>query len=217
MDDARFVRDVLIEEAINAGRWNLVVFEAYRTAELLIKGIIYSVGNPPDRHHRLHHLIKCFSKTLEENRQAFPFIYKAIDSNGHYYHVRFVGETVQLLKHMAGTYTQLGSLVRLQNPYLPLGLTRCGTTVSIVQGETRLLVSTDSSLHEVINYERVILRAPEESRLERLKELVAILLTTRTEAFYSERLFSKKEGEEAVRKLALVYELSRAFEIHERI
>jgi hypothetical protein len=38
--DAAFVRDHFIPAAMESRRWNIVVFEAFRTIELLLKGMV---------------------------------------------------------------------------------------------------------------------------------------------------------------------------------
>lgn len=216
LDDARFVREVLMDAAARANKWNIVVFESYRAAELLIKGIIYSMGYEPRSHHRLHSLVAQLSGILEKDKHSLPFVYKAIDSRGNCYLLRIVGRTLKLLKLISGSYTQLGSTV-LENAYLPPKLIKSGFTISVHQGPKELLITCDSSVASEITYERELLKAPDESRLEQLKQLVEILLSTREEAFYSERPFTQDDGEKAIHTLSTVCELSKAFEVNERI
>jgi hypothetical protein len=44
VEDAIFIRDVVIPRAQAAERWNIVVFEAYRVSELLIKALFFFAG-----------------------------------------------------------------------------------------------------------------------------------------------------------------------------
>lgn len=217
LDDARFVREVLMDAAFRAKKWNVVVFEAYRAAELLIKGIIYSMGYEPRSNHRLHSLVADLSVILEKDKHRLPFVYKAIDSSGNCYLLRIVGQTLKLLKQVSGSYTQLGSVVNLENAYLPPKLIKSGFSISVHQGATEVFNTCDSSVNSEITYERDILKAPDESRLEHLKQLVEVLLSTREEAFYSERLFTQDDGEKTIHTLSTVCELSKAFEVNERI
>ena len=64
ISDAHFVKNVFIPAAFRFYRWNIVVFEAYRASELLVKGIIYSIGFEPEEHHRLHDLVARFREIL---------------------------------------------------------------------------------------------------------------------------------------------------------
>ncbi len=205
-----------MDAAVHAKKWNIVAFESFRSAELLIKGLIYSMGYKPKRTHRLHNLVARFSAILEKNKHKLPFIHTTVDSNGNCYQLRMAGRNLQLLKQVSGRYTQLGS-IHLENPFLPPKLVRSGTTISVHQGAKKLLIACDSSLSSEITYERDILAAPDESRLESLKQLVEVLLSTREEAFYSERLFTQDDAEKAVHMLSTVFELSKAFEVFERI
>ena len=47
IEDARFIRDRFIPVALAAGRWNVVVHQAYQATELLIKGMICIAGHQP--------------------------------------------------------------------------------------------------------------------------------------------------------------------------
>ena len=95
IDDAYFVYDVFVPAAFGANRWNVVVFEAYRAAELLVKGIIYSTGYEPEQHHRLHDLVARFSQIFEQEQERLPFIYRAAESKGNYYEIHVAkGEQV---------------------------------------------------------------------------------------------------------------------------
>lgn len=217
LDDAQFVKDVLIDTAFRAEKWNIVVFEAYRSAELLIKGITYSAGYAPRRHHRLHSLVERLSAILEKNKHRLPFIHKAVDPTGNCYRLLVAGGTLQLLKQISGTYSLLGSTTRLQKAYLPPRLVLSGTNISVFQGPKKILSTCDSSVSNTITYEKEFLRAPDEVRLERLRKLVQILLSTREEAFYHEQTFYQGDAEDAVRMLSTVFELSGAFEVYERL
>lgn len=216
LDDARFVRAVLMDAAVRAKKWNIVVFEAYRAAELLVKGIIYSMGYEPRQHHRLHTLVARLSAILEKHENRLPFLCKATDRNGNCYQIRIAGKTMRLFKQIAGTYTQLGSTTHLSNPYLPPKLVRNGSSIAVHQGSKRILSTVDSALTDGIRYEREFLRAPDRERVDRLKSLVAVLLLNREVAFYSERLFLEEHGVTAISTLAEVFELAEAFEIYDR-
>lgn len=216
LDDARFVRAVLMDAAARAKKWNIVVFEAYRAAELLVKGIIYSMGHEPRQHHRLHTLVARLSAILEKNRSGLPFLCKAMDPNGNCYQIRIADKTMRLFKQIAGIYTQLGCTTHLPNPYLPPKLVRNGSSIAVHQGGMRILSTSDSALTDSIRYEREFLRAPDPERVSSLKSLVEELLLNREVAFYSERLFLEEHGVAAISTLSRVFELAEAFEIYDR-
>jgi len=215
MDDAHFVKQVFLSAAFEAGRWNLVLFEAYRAAELLVKGIFYLAVYEPKQHHRLHDLVARLSEILEQ----VPFIYRAVEANGNYFQVAITPREFQLLKQINGAYTLLDSSCRpsLPNPYVPPRLVRNGSAVSIWQGDQELLNTCDSDVTANVSYEKKVLCPPDANRLGDMKQLVEVLYATREEAFYSARHFTRAEAELSKSNLDLVFQLSKAFEFFERV
>lgn len=217
IDDARFVYEVFIPSAVNAEQWNIVVFECYRASELLVKGIINSMGYEHKQSHKLHKLVHRLQQILQKEKNQVPFIYRAVQPSGNYYETRIRSGYLILLRCVNGVYTQLGATISLPNPYIPPRLYIEGSSVSVKQGSNKLLSTCDYAMTDNVSYKKKILRPPDETRLNCLNEMVELLLSTREEAFYIERFFKREESVEYAQILTRVFELSKAFEFTERI
>jgi hypothetical protein len=153
--DAAFVRDHFIPAAMESGRWNIVVFEAFRTIELLIKGIVCLSGHEPvvpraGRNHEVHHLVDHFLKLLEAKTSLQPFLYSAASPRGGAYGIYSDGASIQLLKRIAGSYTSMASTATGQpisiDRLLRLRLDVQGFTLSVYCGDELILRTSDASI-----------------------------------------------------------------------
>ena len=110
IEDAAFVRDHFIPTATKSQRWNIVVYEAFLTIELIVKGMICLSGNKPDKNHDVHHLVDQFHKLLPDEINSQPFLYSAASPSGHAYGIYSDGRSIQLLKKVHGVYTSMASV-----------------------------------------------------------------------------------------------------------
>jgi hypothetical protein len=116
--DAAFVRDHFIPAAMESRRWNIVVFEAFRTIELLLKGMVCLSGHVPRQSHEIHYLVDDFIKFLGTKTDLQPFLYSAASPNGGAYGIYWDGASIQLLKRIAGLYTLIASTGTKQPIYI---------------------------------------------------------------------------------------------------
>jgi len=216
IEDAQFVYDTFIPVASREKHWNIVVFESYRTSELLVKGIIYASGYEPKETHKLHELVSSFCKLLKTNKEKMAFVYSMLTPDGDRYSIRFIEGCIEIFKCILGSYTLLDSAT-LPNPYIAPKFKRDGISISIQQENETVLSTCDASLTGNFFYEKHIPTPPSENRINMLRELVETLLQTRIEAFYSEREFTEDEAQIAIENLQSVFQLSKAFAITDRI
>jgi hypothetical protein len=199
--DATFVREHFIPVALELKRWNIVVFEAFRAIELLMKGMICLSGHAPRQSHEIHFLVDDFLRLLATDGNSQPFLYSAASPSGHAYGIYWDGTSIQLLKKVAGLYTLLGSTPTEEVPIdrlLRLRLDVDGSKVSIYCGGELILQTTDSSISDPIRFSRSFERAPDLGRVHRLKDAAERLRATREDAYFGTVLFSKQNAEEAV-------------------
>lgn len=217
MEDATFVREKIIDMAVHAQRWNIVVFELYRSAELLIKGIIYSFGYEPMQHHKLHNLIEQLSNLLEKSKESLLFNHKILDPSGNCYKIKIIRNSMYLTRQINGLSTILAFTPKMPSAYLTPKLVRTGSAIAVYQDKKIIISATDTSISDNIHYEADFIRKPNEQNLEQLKTIVKNLLSTREQAFYRERHFSQTDGENAIEALHEVFNLVKAFEFCERL
>jgi hypothetical protein len=211
--DAAFVRDHFIPAAMKAKRWNIVVYEAFRTVELLIKGIFCLSGNKPDKkNHDVHHLIDKFLTLLEAERNSQPFFYSATSPSGHAYGIYSDGKSIQLMNKVHGIYTSMAAAPREAsiNELLLLELEVKGSTVSVYCGDKLIFKQTDSTIPDATNFSRSF-KCPDPAQLKPLRRTAKQLKKKRTLAFFGEVHFSKRDAEEAVSLMHSALSAAKAF------
>lgn len=200
--DAAFVRDHFIPAAVESERWNIVVFEAFRTIELLMKGMVCLSGHAPRQSHEVQYLVDDFLELLAAKRDSQPFLYSAASPSGHAYGIYWDGTSIQLLKKVAGLYTVLASTGREQmasiDRLLRLSLDVEGFAVSVYCGNELILRTADASILDATRFSRSFERAPDPARVETLRRCAERLRATREDAFFGTVPFSKEDAEEAV-------------------
>src|SRR5262245_17136247 len=85
--DALFVRDQILPLAVSSKRWAIVMYESFRVAELLTKGIICMSGYAPKSTHEIPALIGDLIDRLSTGRPRIPFVLGARMQGGHTYGV----------------------------------------------------------------------------------------------------------------------------------
>jgi HEPN domain-containing protein len=213
--DAAFVRDHFIPAAMKSKRWNIVVFEAFRTIELLIKGMVRLYGHEPGGrpNHGVHHLIDHFLKMLAAEKNSQRFLYSAASPSGHAYGIYSDGTLIELLKKVHGVYTSIAAWEQMASidQLLRLRLDVEGSQVSVYCGDELILGTTDSSIPDATRFSRSFNRAPDPSKVKILKKAAKQLRKKRTVAFFGEVPFSKRDAEEAVSLMNSALLASRAF------
>jgi hypothetical protein len=213
--DAAFVRDHFIPAAMESERWNIVVFEAFRTIELLMKGMVCLSGHVPRQSHEVQYLIDDFLALLTAKRDSQPFFYSATSPSGHAYGIYFDGTSIQLLKKVAGFYTLLASTGTKKETsidrLLRLRLDVEGFTVSVYFGDELLLRTADAAISDATRFSRSFERTPDPVRVETLRRSAEQLRANREAAFFGTVPFSKEDAEAAVLLMKSALSEARAF------
>jgi hypothetical protein len=213
--DAAFVRDHFIPAAMKSERWNIVVFEAFRTIELLIKGILCLSGHAPRQSHDVQYLIDDFLKLLAPKKDSQPFLYSAASPAGHAYGIYWDGTSIQLLEKVAGLYTVLASTEWKQMPsidrLLRLRLDVEGFTVSVYCSDELILQMSHASIPDATRFSRSFNRALDPAKVKTLRRAAERLRATREDAFFGTVSFSKEDAEAAMSLMNSALEASKAF------
>ena len=218
--DAVFIRDEVIPKAQDAGRWNIVVFEAYRVSELLIKALFFYAGWSPRQSHELDKVIDDLQRLLEKTKYSIPFVYSLVAKGGNCYAVTFLGNRIRFFKRISNVYTQIGGGHYLPsltvNDIVTLRIDINGSLLTVkLNNEVILSISDSSITQQPLQLHRTLVKPADSARVEKIKKIVTALRRTREEAFYSERSFSEQEAEEAIAHMMEVIDLSKAFLVEE--
>jgi hypothetical protein len=215
--DAAFVRDHFIPAAMKSERWNIVVFEAFRTIELIIKGIVRLSGREPLPNHEVHRLIDHFLRILAAEKNSQPFLYSAASPSGHAYGIYSDGTSIQLLKKIAGVYTEMASTgmeyMASIDRLLRLRLEVERFEVCVYCGDELILRQSDASIPDATRFSRSFNRVPDPAQVKTLRRAAKQLRKKRTPAFFGEERFVKSDAEEAMSLMKSALEASTAFVI----
>jgi len=219
-EDAVFIRDVVIPHAHAARRWNIVIFETYRVSELFTKSLFFFAGYSPKETHGLDYLIDRWCQILDKAKWSAPFVYSLMATGGNGYGVTIINNRIEFLKRIANTYTLLGSaplqsLVVDDIMALQIGVDHYCWTVT--KDDEVILSGTDASLSEPLRLQRTLVKPADRARVENIKKFLRELRGPREEAFYSERPFTEQEANQAIDRMAGIFELSKAFFVEERL
>jgi HEPN domain-containing protein len=212
--DAVFVREKIIPLALTEGRWNVVVFESYRVAELMFKGMICLSGYTPRETHELNRLTKQLVDILKSQCHAVPFLYAVQDRKGNYYGAGVSGKTIWVFKYVAGIYTDMASVSLRQlsiDELLRLRLEVSHNVVRLFIGSTEIIAHTDSSIDSAVRIQKGFERCPDSSRVQQIEQAGQKLLAEREHAFYSTRVYTEQDALQAVKLVKIVQEASEAF------
>jgi HEPN domain-containing protein len=213
IEDAAFVRDHFIPVAMKSKRWNIVMFEAFRTIELIIKGMVRLSGHEPRNSHEVKYVIDDFLKLLARKRKSLPFLYSAASPSGHAYGIYSDGTFLELLKKVHGTYTSLAA-IRSEtsiDQLLQLRLDVEKSTVSVYCGDELILRTTDSTISDATRFSRSFNSPSNPAQIETLKKAAEQLKKTRPVAFFSDKFFSEDDAKKALSLMDSALEASKAF------
>jgi len=214
VDDAFFVRDKFLPQALENERWNIVVYEAYRIIELLLKGMISLSGFLYLKDHNLEKVLVDYLQKLSKYDRFLPFSYRLVSKEIIYYFLDMdFSNNIRLLKYKSNTFTELagGNFGMISNDDLPsMGLKYVKNSWKFFKDGLEVLSSTDVgnidndsfglniSLPKMLNPERVI----------NINNIASELLENREIAFYTEKIFSPEDASEAISKMNKIFELS---------
>jgi HEPN domain-containing protein len=218
-EDAIFIKDEIIPRAYAVRRWNVVVFEAYRVAELFTKSLFFYAGYEPKESHELDKLIDKLCNLLDKTNWSVPFIYSLIGKKGNCYGVSFLNNRIEFLKRVANRYTVLGSapLPSLAiDDILSLQIDVNHFCWTVRKGNEVILSGMDASLSEPFQLKRTLVKPSHNVIVPIIKSFLTELRDTREESFYSERPFSEQDADQAIARMTRIFDLSKAFFVEER-
>jgi HEPN domain-containing protein len=219
IQDACFVRDSFIPIALTQARWNIVVYEAHRATELLIRGMICQMGFKPPEDHNISGLVSFLSNRLPGARDsAIPFTIGAYTEIGKGYGILLEGgelQRINLYRLENGVYTQLGAS---QGTHLPkegridLRLEVNPPQIKVHLNNSSVLVTTDSSYNGPFTIiDRSFVTVPETAKIRILKKLGERLRKNRNPAYYSEQVYLKDDALDALSNMQESFETAKAF------
>ena len=123
VSDAVYIRDNILPSARIACRWNVVVYEAFRVCELLLKGFVCLAGYTPKSNHELGHLLDQLPDLLSVRSRKLPFLVGIADDQQNAYGVSCDGETVWLQSSCSAPSRRWGAVDR--RPWIQLSRCFC--------------------------------------------------------------------------------------------
>lgn len=110
ISDALFIKDEIIPRAERESRWNMVVFECFRVAEIMIKAIICLSGHTPRHIHDLDSLLSGLVGIVDKSGDS-PFYIAHLDDRDNWYGVSVVDEGVEVFVVAKGDLYVIGQRV----------------------------------------------------------------------------------------------------------
>lgn len=220
IEDAFFIKDLVMPMGCEAERWIVVVFEAYRVSELYIKALFFYSGYSPKETHQLDVIVNDLCAFLKKEKWKVPFLYSLVESSGDGYGIIFIGTSLQFFKRIANTYTELGVYEISEIPtgdLVNIKINVDGPHITVFLGKKAIIKTSNSFLKQSLKLHRTLVKPSDGECIDKLKRLVAELRDTREQAFYSERLFTKDEASIAIEKMNRIVELSKSFLVLERV
>jgi len=223
IEDAYFVRDIFIPSAFEKQKWNIVVYEAYRVVELVVKGIMCLAGIPPILEnqakytHNIKKLIILFQNELSKVNGRVPyFLALKSPSSDNHYGIEIIGNKAYLYIYVAGLSTELQSPIDLSSisvdGLINLNFHYEDNTLTLIHNNKTLTLHTDATFGaDKLKFEMGFQRIPDNERVNKIAEIGELLLKNRTAAFYSERIYSKEDALTALDNMNEALEASKAF------
>lgn len=214
LNDARFVRDHFIPLARAERQWNIVVYEAHRATELLVRGMICQRGLTPCRHHEIsQHVNFLLQNTPSSGRPNLPFTIGAYNRNNGYGLVLYA-DNFELLKLVAGVYTSLAC-----GPTDPLFTGRDKFKLQIENSQITVSVDdrcvatvTDSTLiGPFIVIDNSFVLQPDITRARMLRKISNQLSKHRDGAYYGEQQYTQTDAAHAVTYMNECFQITAAF------
>jgi len=215
IDDARFIKEHTIDIALNHKRWNIVVYEAQRVTELLLKGIICLTGHSPSHTHNFSNLVDELCNILP-TLSRIPTFLATYTEDGSGYGVQINEDEIRFYRRDGVVYTQLGSGSSLsaQRGELFNADKLANVSIRVKNGTITLLTDgqeisseADPTYKGQAEIERGFVHQPNYYRVEQLKKIGKKLRRNREKAFYGEHAFTQEQAEKA---RSLMHEANKA-------
>lgn len=216
VNDARFVRDHFIPVARSHERWNLIVYEAHRATELLLRSMICQLGFKPSEHHDISTHVAFLRDHLPGSRHSnVPFTIGAYIKSGEGYGVIIDAvNNIRLFRLENDVLTQLGATRTIELPTEGLINVRfeVDREIRVYFNDACLLATTDSSYtgpFTIIG--RSFVRQPRATTVRLLRKLGHLLTKERNPAYYGEQQYSKNEAMHAISYMEESFEIAATF------
>ena len=205
IEDALFIRDRLLQIAVEQGRWNIAVFESYRIIELVIKGMICLMGSQPERTHEIDKLVDQLLKASSSpsgNAHHLPLTLAVLTTDQDHYGVDFIDGAAILYWYNAGSYTRLAAAYDLSNldlnELIDVHLHRKGTRIDVFIGQTCIMSADNPDLTDPLKSESTFRIMPDGVRAEKIKKAGSALREKREASFYSETAYDQEQALNAI-------------------
>ena len=217
--DASFVREHLIPTALSEDRWNIVVYEAHRGTEFLMRGMVCLLGSKPPEHHNLSghvtHLLRCLPG---EKDSKMPFTIGAYVEEGKGYGVLIrenAPSNVEVWRLDNGVLTNLGRGPEIELPVegpTNLRLEVDPPVIRVYLNGTCLAADTDCThIGPFTTIDRSFVRQPKSEAVRRLRKLGKQLTKKRNPALYGEQQYTKNDAMHAISYMNKSFGISAAF------
>lgn len=219
--DATFVRRYSIPLALEHKRWNIVVYEAQRVTELLLKGIICLTGCQPLHTHQIHELVEQLSQilpTLPEDSLVFV----ACTPSGEGYGVRIFKDRITIFRRdddkdcetTLGASISAGPLLSADR-LLNFELQVVNETLILSCEGNHIATRTDRTYQGKPDIQRGFTRQPSREKVTRLNNIGERLKINRETAFYGEVEFSEDHAKESIGLMEEAFLVASCFFVEE--
>lgn len=216
VDDASFIRANFIPIAIKNKKWNLVVSEAHRAAELLLNGLIHlAVGFHSQTLHNLEGLAEKFGDSLTQAKGSLPFAVGYYSGNGDCYGLMVKKNSIQVLQRLGSVYMVIASihdacLASDTRAKIDLEVSESGEINLSINGNLRIRHTGNiPKATPLVPIRRRLDIAPRSKRLIELKQISKCFThKSMIDARYSKREFTESEALEAKSQMDRIFELS---------
>lgn len=204
IDDAHFTQTNFVPVALEHEKWNIVVYEAHRATELILRGMICLCGQQPDADHDLSRHVRVLEdRLLDAPKSSLPFYTGIFTDRGDALGILLDRGSVTLMRRVRGTYTSLGHISaqgRYADP-VSVRLEVDGFQIS-VETDIGYIRTVDSSLTGPLRRitKRIELESAQAriSRMRSLRKIGQRLYKKRNPAMYAEEQFAREDAEAAI-------------------
>jgi len=201
IEDAIFIKEHVVSVAMQYQRWNIVVFEAQRVTELILKGIICLTGHTPRWTHKIDTLVNRLCKILSvlPESETIPLFFAIYAPNGDGYGVCLDNDTIYCYRRDNNVYTQLGpslpaSDLLSADKLLKLNLEIAGDTITLSSEGRKIISRSDVTYSGAFKLQRGFVKEPNSKRIVLLQKAGSKLNENREKAFYGQQAYSEKDA-----------------------
>jgi hypothetical protein len=219
LTDASFIKRHSIPLALKHKRWNIVVYEAQRVTELLLKGIICLTGHSPLHTHHIHKLVDQLNSILPSLSET-SLVFITYTPEGEGYGVRIYDDKICIFRRDNNVETQLGPSIPADSflsadKLLSFELVVFNTKITLACEGEEIATRRDSTYEGKPEIRQGFTRQPNKLRIARLKQAGEQLKRSREAAFYGEAAFSEEDTRRAISLMEDAFLAASCFFIEE--